>query len=245
MGRTGRRRELGNKQKRKKDRTGLPSTLSLFSTGFLSPLLSLQEGAKICFPRAILLSLYSIFSFFPSISRIQNLLKFTRLLWRGRGGEGRFFKLFLFLFSLLLRPALTPLPQKRRIPFLLDRKQPPIGSESARVAKEEEEGKKEVSGASSSSYFSLAYNRACFMYSSRCESCVKACERRRARRKQPRAGKGTLYSFKVRFLCFFPFPSSIPPQAQAATDDAMTKKRTKRKFFPLPPSLRLLGNRRK
>ncbi len=85
------------------------------------------------------------------------------------------------------------------------------------------------------SIFSLAYNRACFMYSSRCESCVKACERRRARRKQPRAGKGTLYSFKVRFLCFFPFP--LLDSAASAGGDGRRHDQEKNKkevFFPSP-----------
>ena len=150
MGRT-ERRELGNKQKRKKerkDRASFHFEFVFYRVSFSSSLF--KRGRRFTF--RVPFSFPSTYIFFFSRSHGSKNFSNSHGFF---GGGGEILQTLSLSFSLLLRPALTPLPQKRRIPFLLDRKQPPIGSESARVAKEEEEGKKEVSGASfSSSYFS-------------------------------------------------------------------------------------------
>ena len=106
MGRTGRRRELGNKQKKKKerqDRASFHFEFVFYRVSFSSSLF--KRRRRFAFRVPFSFPLQYIFFFF-SISRIQKLLKFTRLLWRGRGGEGRFFKLFLFLFPFSSAPPL-------------------------------------------------------------------------------------------------------------------------------------------
>ncbi len=164
MGRTG-RRELGNKQKKKRkkrqDRASFHFEFVFYRVSFSSSLFKRRRRFAFRVPFSFPSTVY--FLFFPRSHGSKNSSNSHGFFGGGGEGRGDSSNSFSF-FSLLLRPALTPLPQKRRIPFLLDRKQPPIGSESARVAKEEEEGKKEVSGASSSPFYFFPSLQPCMFY---------------------------------------------------------------------------------